>query len=98
MYGSGVFYSGIGYAIGTVLSELFLLPVYEQLGIISIYQVGSLYTANFNKIYINPIKISSFLCVFFFTKRQKVFNLGPVCNNRCDKHENFHCVDLIITF
>ena len=43
MYGSGVFYSGIGYAIGTVLSELFLLPVYEQLGIISIYQVGSLF-------------------------------------------------------
>ena len=68
MYGSGVFYSGIGYAIGTVLSELFLLSVYEQLGIISIYQVCSLYTANINKIYINPMKISSFLCALFYKK------------------------------
>ena len=40
MYGTGVFYAGIGYGLGAILAELFFLPVYEQLGIISIYQVS----------------------------------------------------------
>ena len=39
VYGTGMFYGGIGYGVGALLSEMLFLPIYERLGIINIYQV-----------------------------------------------------------
>ena len=39
VYGTGSFYGAIGIGLGAFLSEIFFLPIYAKLGIISIYQV-----------------------------------------------------------